>query len=58
MTIKLSLILDVDSEESGTAVCDRIGLLDYDSLIDSFDDVCDEVVDIKSIELDDIYEII
>ena len=57
MTIKLELLLNVDSEESGSAVCDRLGLLDYDSLIGSFDDVCDEVVDIKSIELDDIYEV-
>lgn len=57
MKIKLELILDVESEESASAVCDRLGILDYDSLIESFDDVCDEVVEINSIELDDIYEI-
>lgn len=54
MKVKLVLELEIDTEESSGAIEERLGILDYDSLIDSFDDVLDEVAEINSIELENV----
>ena len=54
MKVKLVLELEIDTEETRGAIEERLGILDYDSLIDSFDDVLDEVAEISSIELEEV----
>ena len=52
MKVQLVLNLEIDTEESAGAIEDRLGIFDYDSLNESFDDVLDEVAEITSIELE------
>lgn len=54
MKVKLVLELEIDTEETRGAIEERLGILDYDSLIGSFDDVLDEVAEISSIELEEV----
>lgn len=53
--IKLTLNIDIDTEESKSAIADRLKCVDYGSVLtDDIDYALDEFGEVDGIEMDDI----
>ena len=51
-TIQLTLTIEVESEETKSAIQERLGSVNIDSLKESFEDTLDEFGDVNSVEVE------